>query len=131
MVSCWAFNTSFTVGPPPVYTYTGHLFPVDAITQNVEFRFYYHADVASAELTSSATAFFPTPNIFDSLMIELAEAEARRIYGLAGWEAIQKRAESAIMSLLDSYRSTKNSLGGLVDQQKQTNEKKLAAQERG
>lgn len=131
MISCWAFKTNFTAGPPPTYAYTGWLFPPDAILEESEFRFYYHTDAASTELTVGATMFFPTPNIFDNLMIDLAEAEARRIYGLAGWEIIQKKAEGSIMSLLDSYRSTKTSLGGLVDQQKQTNEKKLAAQERG
>ena len=91
--------------------------------------FAYHTDVSGGEYADSASVYFPTPNSFDNLIIELAEAEARRIYGLAGWDIIQKRAESAIVNLLDSYRSTKNVLAGLTDQQKQVSEKKMMAQE--
>lgn len=134
IVSCWTFRPTFTYtpGPPRVYTYTytGYYFPADAITLSAEFRLVYHTDVNSVEYTSGANIFFPTPNSFDNLMVELAEAEARRIYGLAGFEMIQKRAESAIVNLLDSYRSTKNVLAGFVDQQKQTGERQLMKQER-
>ena len=123
------------MGPPTALIYTAVLYPTSAkptaASGQLSFSFLYHAGAASAEYINGATTYFPTPNVFDNLLIELAEAEARRIYGLAGWEIIQKRAESAIMSLLDSYRSTKSVIAGLVDQQKQTNEKKLAAQERG
>jgi hypothetical protein len=135
VVSCWTFRATFTntVGPPPVYTYkyTGYFFPADAVSLSAEFRIVYHTDVSGVEYTSGTNIFFPTPNSFDNLMIELAEAEARRIYGLAGFEMIQKRAESAIVTLLDSYRSTKNALPGLVDQQKQVSERQLMKQERG
>ena len=132
MVSCWTFRTNFTSTLVPVsytYAYRGYIFPADAIWAPSKFRFVYHTDVASTEFAVGATTFFPTPNSFDNLLIELAEAEAKRIYGLAGFEIIQKRAESAIVNLLDSYRSTKNSLAGLTDQQKQVSEKKMMAQE--
>ena len=134
VVSCWTFRAAFGyVGVPPVYTYkyTGYYFPADAVSLSAEFRLVYHTDVSGVEYAPGATVFFPTPNSFDNLMIELAEAEARRIYGLAGFEMIQKRAESAIVNLLDSYRSTKNALPGLVDQQKQTAERQMMKQERG
>jgi hypothetical protein len=130
LVSCWTFATNFTAGPPPTYGYTAYIFPLDTVITNSQFRLVYHTDVASTEIPLAANQYFPTPNSFDNLLIELAEAEARRIYGLAGWDIIQKRAESAITSLLDSYRSTKNVLAGLTDQQKQVNERKLMAQER-
>lgn len=133
--SCWTFYTNFTAGPPTLYAYKGILYPLSAApngtTGAYNFTFAYHTDVSSAELAAANNVYFPTPNSFDNLMIELAEAETRRIYGLAGWDIIQKRAESAIVNLLDSYRSTKNVLAGLVDQQKQANEKKLMAMERG
>jgi hypothetical protein len=128
-VSCWALRTNFSAGPPPVYAYRGYIFPPDSLTTDSDFRFIYHADVSSTELTSAANQFFPTPNCFDNLLIELAEAETRRIYGIAGWDIVQKRAESAIVSLLDPYRSTKNAAAGMVDQQKQTGERKLMGQE--
>lgn len=132
--SCWSLTTFFTAGPPPVYTYRVQLFPQEAMPTISSGAFtvqvFYHKDVSNAEYSAASNVYFPTPNSFDNLLIELAEAEARRIYGLAGWDLIQKRAESAIVNLLDSYRSTKNTLAGLVDQQKQATEKKLMAQER-
>lgn len=133
VVSCWTFRTAFTsAGTPPVYSYkyTAYFFPASTVSLSAQFRFVYHSDVNSVEYTAGANIFFPTPSCFDNLMIELAEAEARRIYGLAGFEMIQKRAESAIVTLLDNYRSTKNTLPGLVDQQKQTSESQMMKQER-
>jgi hypothetical protein len=137
LFSCFTVRSLFSTNPfpPPsiLYNYVAQLYPASAAptvaTGDFRFTFAYHSDVQS-EFTLGTSIYFPTPNSFDNLLIELAEAEARRIYGLAGWEIIQKRAESAITNLLDSYRSTKNVLSGLVDQQKQVNEKKLMAQER-
>lgn len=142
LFSCWTFYTNFTVGAGPSFTrsyaYRGKLYPSSAkptvTTGGFLFNLAYHSDVSSVEFAATATAtapsYFPTPNSFDTLIIELAEAEVRRIYGLAGWEIIQKRAESAVMNLLDSYRSTKNVLAGITDQQKQVGEKQMMAQER-
>jgi hypothetical protein len=142
LFSCWTFATNFTTGAGPTFTpnysYKGYLYPHSAAATSATgaftFTFAYHTDVSGVEYATTATAtapnYFPTPNSFDNLIIELAEAEARRIYGLAGFEMIQKRAESAIVNLLDSYRSTKNVLSGLTDQQKQASEKKMMAQER-
>lgn len=135
MYSCWSYYANFSYTPSfptaPTYAYKAILYPTSAkptvTTGAFTFIFAYHTDVNSTEYTGSS--YFPTPNSFDNLLIELAEAEVRRIYGLAGWEIIQKRAESAIMNLLDSYRSTKNVLAGLQDQQKQVSEKKMMAQE--
>lgn len=137
MFSCWTFATFFSGSPPAYtsYTYVGQLFPASAAptagTGAFTLPVYYHTDVYGTEFTEAANVYFPTPNSFDNLLIELAESEARRIYGLAGWDIIQKRAESAIVNLLDSYRSTKNVLSGLMDQQKQVSEKQMMAQERG
>jgi hypothetical protein len=129
LFSCWTFTTAF-VGSS--YLYRAYLYPLTAGPtggDSFTMDFAYHMDVSNVELALGANVYFPTPNSFDNLLIELAEAEARRIYGLAGSEMIQKRAESAIVNLLDSYRSTKNSLAGLTDQQKQVSEKKMMAQE--
>lgn len=129
MFSAWALTTVISGGG---YAYKGYLFPSTSLPTggNLQFTFSYHIDVASVELVESAVVFFPTPNIFDGLFIDLAEAEVKRIYGLAGWEIVQKKAEAAIMPILDVYRSQKNAPAGLLDQQKQTNETKLMAQER-
>jgi hypothetical protein len=129
MISCWTVRTNVVIGPPLVYGYRGYLYPEGAISSGSQFEFIYHTDVSGTEFASGASVYFPTPNSFDNLFVELAEAEAKRIYGLAGWDIIQKRAESAIVNLLDSYRSTKNVLAGLTDQQKQVSEKKMMAQE--
>lgn len=142
LFSCWTFHTNFSIGAAPTYTptfaYRGMLYPASAIptvaTGAFQFNLAYHTDVSGIEYSATPSAsipnYFPTPNSFDTLLIELAEAEVRRIYGLAGWDIIQKRAESAIVNLLDAYRSTKNVLSGLTDQQKQAGEKKMMAQER-
>lgn len=134
LYSCWTFATFF-VGTPPAYNYLGELFPSSAKptagTGAFTLSLYYHTDVNSTEYTSASNIYFPTPNSFDTLIIELAEAEAKRVYGIAGWDIVQKRAESAIVNLLDSYRSTKNVLSGLIDQQKQVSEKQMMSQERG
>lgn len=135
LYSVWSFYTTFSAGPPTSYAYTGILYPASAAptgtTGQFNLAFAYHTDVSGVEFTQATNVYFPTPNSFDNLLIELAEAETRRIYGLAGWDIIQKRAESAIVNLLDSYRSTKNVLSGLVDQQKQVQEANLMRQERG
>lgn len=126
--SCWSMYFNTISGG-----YTGQFYPPSATptltTGDMSYVMSYHMDAASTEKAVSALDFFPTPNCFDSLLIELAEAEAKRIYGLAGWDIIQKRAESGIVSLLDPYRSTKNAVAGMVDQQKQTGERKLMGQE--
>lgn len=131
--SCFSIATEFT-GAPPTYAYRAVFFPSAAMATLAEgdfaFDVKYHVDVSGTEYTEGVTTYFPTPNAFDSLFVELAEAEAKRIYGIAGWDIIQKRAESGIVSLLDAYRSTKNTLAGMVDQQKQLSEKKMMVQER-
>ena len=126
--SAWALTTVISGA---TYAYKGYLFPFSAVAVGeLTFGLTYHVDVASTELADGANVYFPTPNAFDGFYIDFAEAEARRIYGLAGWEVIQKKAEAAILPLLDSYRSQKHSPIGLVDQQKQTSERKMMAQER-
>lgn len=124
-------SASHTFTLTPSYAYTGIIYPASATPTGVggfNLPFIYHADTVSP-LTIAANQFFPTPASFDTMLIELAEAETRRIYGLAGWDVVQKRAELAITGMLDNYRSTKNTLAGLTDQMKQTQEKQLTRQE--
>lgn len=132
LFSCWSLIMDTSLTASPALAYFAALRPWSAAntSEALRFQFHFHADASSTELTVGADKYFPTPNVFDNLLIELAEAEVRRIYGLAGWEIIQKRAESAIMVLLDKYRSSKSTVVGLSDQQKQTSERKLMAQER-
>lgn len=132
LFSCWSLIMGTSLTAPPALAYFAALRPWSAVNTSdaLSFQFHFHADASSTELTVGADKYFPTPNVFDNLLIELAEAEVRRIYGLAGWEIIQKRAESTIMVLLDKYRSSKSTVVGLSDQQKQTSERKLMAQER-
>ena len=129
MFSAWALST---VVSGASYLYKGYLFPFSAVPVGgtLTFSFSYHIGPASTEIPESGDGYFPTPNCFDGFFIDFAEAEARRIYGLSGWEVIQKKAEAAILPMLDTYRSQKHSPIGLVDQQKQTSERKMMAQER-
>ena len=86
------------------------------------FDFYYHR-MTPAPLTSGASIYFPTPDCFDDLIVDMAEAETRRLYSLAGWEQIQQKATASAVLLLDQYRTTTESISGLTDSLKRREEK--------
>lgn len=98
--------------------YTGYLFPAAAYVAGKQLPFTYHA-VPAAVTTGG---YFPSPDNFDLLIIDLAEAECRRTLGLSGWEIVRQRAQEEVMSLVDGYHSTKVTLAGLADEARQAQE---------
>ena len=124
LFSSWTYYPNFTFGPPTSYGWTLKLAPDTAFPLGVGITmgFYYHA-VNFASLTSAANVYFPTPDQFDSLILDLAEAEARRQYSAAGWDKLAAQATQAVMELVDTYRTDRFNLAGLSDVGAQAQEK--------
>ncbi len=120
------YGTTITKGMYSVWTFnatTGYVFPVEAwptVTHTLSLVF--HA-VPGAAITGAAK--FPSPEAFDSMLVDLAESETKRIYNIAGWDIIQKRGQDSVLAMVDQYRSTKNAVAGMADQAKQTQETQL------
>jgi len=112
MYSCWSFQST-----------TGYLFPVVAAKASEALALIYHAKPGTP-LTSGASTYFPTPDAFDTLLIDLAVArtESPSWYRFSGWDVIQKDAQDQALALIEQHRSSRNSLLGLVEQAKQTHE---------
>lgn len=106
--------------------------PLDAITSppspanDVLFVIYYHK-ISSAITTPpvAGSATYPTPSAFDQTIVDLAEAETRRLYQLAGWTNALSKAQASALVLCDKYRSPKRDLAGLSEQGKEVQEKQL------
>lgn len=127
MYSAWTLETAFVVGPPATYYYRGLVFPPEARPAGAgtdTLPFVYHA-LPGAPLAISASVYFPTPDIFDSMLIEWAEAKIIRLYRLAGWEQALRDVQSAFIPLLDAYRSTKLSVQAVLDQERLAKESQL------
>lgn len=94
-----AYTVMTTVNQTDV-TNTFYFFPnVTGTTQ-----LYYHK--MSTELTDSATSFSTLPPDFSDLLVDLAEAEERRIYDVGDtWQLLMQRSQDQIKVLLDGYRS--------------------------
>lgn len=101
--SCWTYYSVLT-GTTVVLA--GQVFPVAAATANESLPFVYHS-VQFPALTSSAAVFFPTPDHFDSFIVDLAESELMRQYRIAGWDVIQKRAMDQLRAMLSAYVTTR------------------------
>lgn len=128
--SVWTFYTTF-LGTPPVYTYTGLMFPAESwpispITISVPLI--YHTATGAA-IATGTNLYYPTPDSFDSFLVDMAESELRRTYGLAGFEQLIQKAQGSISMMLDAYRSTKPTMMGLMDQERQTKESQAAKAE--
>jgi hypothetical protein len=67
---------------------------------------------------------FPWPDQLDVALLDLAETEIRRRYGLAGWDTAQKKAQASMMLLADPYRS-EDLAKGVNEQAKETQEATL------
>jgi hypothetical protein len=78
-----------------------------AVTTNTNYALQFHA--IQPDLTTGQ--YFPTPHQFDQTIIDLAEAEIRRIYGLAGWDAAVKKSQASAVLLCDPYRSDRQERG--------------------
>lgn len=123
--SAWTFYPNFTLTAPTSYGYTIKLAPDDAFPLaggGVTLPLYYHA-VNFQPFTSAANVYYPTPDQFDSLIVDLAEAELGRIYRVSGWDALQGRALQDIGNMIDSYRTDRFDLAGLADQAMQAQER--------
>lgn len=121
--SAWSFRPILTAAPAS-YSWVMNLRPSDAfpLVNPVVFDLTYHS-VNYSTLTVGAANYYPTPDQFDSLIIDLAEAEYARIYGRAGWERIQEQALRAIVELIDTYRTDRYDLSGLSDLMMQAQER--------
>lgn len=131
MYSVWTYAATATGGPPPTYAFTGYLLPAAAApttaTGAFSLGFAYHCKPAynfptTMEWPLGSNIFFPSPDDFDDVIILRAEAEARRIYGIIGWDAALAQSEAACAPLIDQYRSSKEFISGLMDEVKQTQE---------
>lgn len=125
MFACWTFIPSFAFGPPTVYRYVFGFAPQEAFPipgGGVSMQFFYHA-LNFAPFTAAATVFFPTPDQFDSLIMDLAEAEARREYSAAGWDKLAAGATQSIQEMIDTYRTDRYDLAGISDVVAQAQEK--------
>lgn len=107
--SCWTYYAVYTAGGSPSTTATvalqGQLFPISA-AQAGTLPLVYH-DVTYPALSSGASTYFPTPDHFDHLIVELAESELMRQYRIAGWDIVWKRVTDQLRALLGAYTTTK------------------------
>jgi len=129
--SCWTIRPALPVPPPPGPVspplYYAEFSPRNAIpppppqgSGNVSFSIYYHKMMGPA--ITDGTQYLPTPDEFDDLFIDLAEAEIRRQHEMTGWDVVQKKAEAEMKALVDKYRSGKKNLAGMQEQSFQTAE---------
>lgn len=110
--SCWTITGGNSV--PPTLSFA----PIDAAptlaSGAMSYTVYYH-HIVGPPLVAGTGAFFPTPDAYDDTLVDGAEAELRRYYGLAGFEAVQKKFETSTMLIIDKYRSPKRDLAGLSE----------------
>jgi len=115
LFSCWTYVPDWTAAPV-TYAYKMLLAPEEAypLPAPLQMQFTYHK-VTNAPLTVGANIYFPTPDQFDSLIIDLAEAELGRIYKRSGWDADRAAALQGVAEIIDNYRTDKFDLAGLSD----------------
>lgn len=82
---------------PPSHTFVFFPAPSGSVT------LYYHRILQDLTLGGTLTMF---PRDFDDLIVDLAEAEERRIYDIGDtWQLLLARAQDQIKVLIDGYRS--------------------------
>ncbi len=96
-----------------------------AVAVATNFALMFHK-VGTSRYGDLSTVFFPTPDQFNSLLVDLAEAEVKRNYGLMGAEVAQQKSQASIMMLADQYRSTKIFQSGLQEEGKDAQETQLS-----
>ena len=122
--ACWTYQTTFT--PPTSYTYSMKLGPATAFpSAGQSLPFTYHA-VSLPPVASGAGNYFPTPDQFDSMIVDLARAEIEGIYRMTPSGA-GPQAMKAVMQIIDTYRSDRANLAGLSDQMAQAQEAQIEA----
>jgi hypothetical protein len=118
--SAWTFYPNFTY--PTTYAYLMKLAPSSSFGNPATLFFSYHAN-NFAPITAGANNYFPTPDQFDSMIVDLAIAEVRNVYRASGDQTEIEQAVAAIAQLIDTYRTDRYDLAGLSDQAAQLQEK--------
>lgn len=119
--SAWTFTPSFVA--PATYAWQITLGPSAAANPSpMTLPFMYHA-VNFQPVPLSNSAYFPTPDQFDSLIADLAIAEIQDTYKLTDGQRTRDRALRSINELIDTYRTDRYDLAGLSDQVAQAQEK--------
>lgn len=114
--SAW---TIVAVGTPP---YIGKLAPDTPLANPVELFLFFHETVVAVIQND---LYFPSPDEFDSMIVDLTEAEIKRRYNLFGWDSVQQKAQDQLAKLKDVYRSSKKYIQGMADQAVRTQEANL------
>lgn len=123
--ACWTFRPNFAFAPQLVFLpYVFLLAPLTAypLTGNMALTFLYHS-VSFPAFTVGPAVYFPTPDQFDSFIIDLAEAELARVYKVSGFEKVAGAATAALAEMIDNYRTDRFDLAGLMDETMQAQEK--------
>jgi hypothetical protein len=121
MFSAWTFRPVFNA--PLTYAYELLMAPSTAFgPPATSLSFTYHA-VNFAPVPSGANNYFPTPDQFDSMIVDLAIAEVRNVYRMSGEQSEVEQAVAAISQVIDTYRTDRYDLAGLSDQMAQAQEK--------
>ena len=118
--SAWTFYPSFTL--PTTYAYVMQLGPASAFGIPVVLPFFYHA-LNYQPIVAGPNNYFPTPDQFDNLIVDLAIAEVRNVYRMSGGQEEVEKALGAIAQIIDTYRTDRMDLAGLTDQMAQAQEK--------
>lgn len=92
-------------------------------TEDCAYHFVYHQ--IPVVTLAAGPVYYPTPDPFDDLIVDLAEGEIKRIYQFGGWAEAIKKAQNSTLLLLDKYRSPKLEMAGITEQAKETQESQL------
>lgn len=123
MFSTWTWLPNFN--SPATFNYVMKLSPATAYpTTGGTLLFFYHA-LVQPPITYGAGNFFPTPDQFDSLIVDLAIAEVRNVYRMSGAMEEIQAALGAMAEMVDTYRTDRYDLAGLTDQMAQAQEKQF------
>ncbi len=108
LFACWTYYQTSVGVANAVATFV----PVSAAPViDSNYNVVYHHIVGRPIVSGQ---YFPTPDAFDDTIVDLAEAEIRRIYHLIRWDTAQTKAQSSAKLMLDAYRSDKKDLRGLM-----------------
>jgi len=90
---------------------------------DMSFHCIYHQQpIMNVANFGSSSNFFPTPDAFDDLIVNLAVAFTKEMYGLMGADDAIKKSQAQISQLLDRYRSDKLFAEGLMAEASQAQE---------
>jgi hypothetical protein len=112
--SAWSYKPSIAGS---TVTWKMNLRPSEQfpLANPVAFDLTYHKVCNTNAFAVGPAVYFPTPDQFDGLILDLAEAELSRVYGRGGWEKIQQQAMQGIADMVDTYRTERYTLAGVSD----------------